>query len=341
MRFFAHRAPRRGRDLSVVIRASVGLAGLCLLALSAPAHAAPSSVKAAKAGDRLVEPTKLQQSMLPSPTAKALPLPPTPTPKPELSVKVASRIVSQIANLPNRPRQKGLPGVAEKAAKRYGVDPDLVHAVILTESRYQPEAQSHKGAMGLMQLMPATARLYGVKDPWSPSQNIDGGVRHLRDLLRHYDDIELALAAYNAGKGAVKKYGNTIPPYKETQTYVARAISYMDKLKSGASIDKLRRSGAGVSKRLSGWGIIFGSFFKKDQARAVIKKNRKIMGAALKGGRSVVVKRQFAGLGPYNAMIVGLKQAGAVNGCRSLRQSGGYCLAIPPKQLTDKRAIWR
>ena len=310
------------------------LAGGCLFALALPAFA----------GDRLVpdktaelrKPTSVQQTM----AQQSLP------PK----RMVESRGL-QLASLPPTPLRKpapppgvarsGLATLAEITAVRYGVEPNLVHAVILTESLYRPDALSHKGAMGLMQLMPATARLYGLTDPWDPRQNIDGGVRHLRHLLRHYNDTELALAAYNAGKQAVARYGNAIPPFKETQTYVARATSYLAKLRGGASVDRLRRTGAGVSTRLSGWGVIFGSFHKRDQAHEVLKRNRRIIGSNLKGGRPVVHKRQFAGLGPYNAMIVGLKQEGAITACRSVRQSGGYCLAIPPKQLRDKRAIWR
>ena len=320
------RAPRRGRALSFSLCRSA-LTGACLLALTAPVLAMDGSDKT---GKEKRDPTSVQQSMA---LAPHLSLPPLPLRKPATPQGFVTKVRATATS--------GLPGVAESAALRYGVDPHLVHAVILTESHYRPDALSHKGAMGLMQLIPSTARILGVDDPWDPHQNIDGGVRHLRDLLRHFRDTELALAAYNAGKRAVERYGNTVPPYKETQTYVARAFGYMDKLKNGASIDKLRRTGAGVSTRLSGWGVIFGSFYKQDQARSVIKRNRKIIGSNLRGGRSVVLKRQFAGLGPYNAMIVGLKQEGASAACRSIRQTGGYCLAIPPKQLTDKRAIWR
>ena len=100
--------------------------------------------------------------------------------------------------------------------------PDLVRAVIQVESAFNPVAVSPKGAMGLMQLMPATAAEYGVRDPFVPEQNIGGGVAYLRRLLDRYDHkIELALAAYNAGPGSVEKYGD-VPPYRETQDYVKR-----------------------------------------------------------------------------------------------------------------------
>jgi soluble lytic murein transglycosylase-like protein len=114
------------------------------------------------------------------------------------------------------------------AAKRHGVDPNLVHAVIRAESAYRSRAKSHAGACGLMQLMPATAKRFGVRDIWDPEQNIEGGVAYLRFLQDLFaGDIRLALAAYNAGEGAVAKYGNRIPPYRETQTYVRRVLGYL------------------------------------------------------------------------------------------------------------------
>jgi soluble lytic murein transglycosylase len=106
-----------------------------------------------------------------------------------------------------------------------GVRPDLVRAVIQTESAFDPYARSHKGALGLMQLMPETAAELGVVDPFNPEQNIRGGVQYLRRLLDRYDNNEtLALAAYNAGPSAVDRYGN-VPPYRETRNYVARIQS--------------------------------------------------------------------------------------------------------------------
>ena len=108
------------------------------------------------------------------------------------------------------------------AAVAYGVDERLVHAVIEAESNYQPRARSRTGAKGLMQLMPATARQYAVRDPYDPQANIEAGVRHLKDLLGRFE-LRLALAAYNAGEGAVRTYGG-LPPFAETRSYVARVL---------------------------------------------------------------------------------------------------------------------
>lgn len=107
-------------------------------------------------------------------------------------------------------------------AKRHGVDARLVHAVITVESAYQPRARSPKGAQGLMQLMPATARQYGVRNAYNPAANLDAGIKHLRSLLDRFE-LKLAIAAYNAGEGSVLKFGG-IPPYRETRDYVAKVL---------------------------------------------------------------------------------------------------------------------
>ena len=109
-----------------------------------------------------------------------------------------------------------------EAAARHHVDPNLVRALIKVESNFNPRAVSNKGAMGLMQLMPATARQYDVSNPLDPAQNVDAGVRHLKGLLDNFrGDVSLTLAAYNAGQGAVQRNGG-IPPYTETRNYVRR-----------------------------------------------------------------------------------------------------------------------
>jgi soluble lytic murein transglycosylase-like protein len=116
--------------------------------------------------------------------------------------------------------------VAE-VALTHGIDGALLHAVISVESRYNPNAVSRSGAIGLMQLMPATAKRYGVSDSFDPEQNLHGGAKYLRDLLTLFNsDINLALAAYNAGENAVIRNGNRIPPYRETRNYVPRVMGY-------------------------------------------------------------------------------------------------------------------
>jgi hypothetical protein len=111
----------------------------------------------------------------------------------------------------------------ENLATTHGVDPYLVKALIKVESNYRPRARSPKGAMGLMQIMPATARQYSVSNPFDPKSNIEAGIKHLKSLLSRFD-VSVALAAYNAGEGAVRKFGG-IPPYRETRNYVQKVLS--------------------------------------------------------------------------------------------------------------------
>ncbi len=116
--------------------------------------------------------------------------------------------------------------IINQVADRYEVDPDLVRAVIMVESSYNPLALSNKGAMGLMQLMPRTAREMGVQDCFNPEHNINGGVRYLKKLLNRYNgDIELALAAYNAGIRKVMEYRG-VPPFKATRLYIKKVNDY-------------------------------------------------------------------------------------------------------------------
>ncbi len=134
---------------------------------------------------------------------------PASAPPPEMGQAVKPKTVRDLVN---------------EAARRHGLPEELIHSVVAAESAYQAGAVSPKGAVGLMQLMPQTARTFGV-DPRDPEQNLEAGVRYLRDLLIKYDsDANRALAAYNAGPGAVDRYGD-VPPYRETQSYVSKVLT--------------------------------------------------------------------------------------------------------------------
>ena len=132
---------------------------------------------------------------------------------------------------PNKVSRGEIDNLISKYADKNGLDEDFVKAVINQESGFNPNATSHCGAMGLMQLMPSTAQGLGVKDAYNPEQNIEGGTKYLKGLMDRFgNDKQLALAAYNAGPNAVKKYGG-IPPYAETQNYVKKVLSKYDTYK--------------------------------------------------------------------------------------------------------------
>jgi soluble lytic murein transglycosylase-like protein len=138
------------------------------------------------------------------------------------NVQADARIVSPVVATTGNPKYDEM---VTQSAARHGIDPNLVFAVMRQESGFNPRAVSYKGASGLMQLMPATARRLGVTNIFDPAQNIDAGTRYLRFLLDIFNgDVKLALAGYNAGENAVIRYGYTVPPYRETQNYV-RSIS--------------------------------------------------------------------------------------------------------------------
>jgi soluble lytic murein transglycosylase-like protein len=140
-------------------------------------------------------------------------------PKPSLIRLSSSRSAHQAA----------LDPLIEQIAYKHAVDPALVRAVIAVESRFNPHAVSAKGATGAMQLMPATAARYGVTNRADPTQNIEAGVRYLKDLLAlHRGNVALALASYNAGEGAVARHGRRIPPYKETMLYVPAVLTRLE-----------------------------------------------------------------------------------------------------------------
>jgi soluble lytic murein transglycosylase-like protein len=121
---------------------------------------------------------------------------------------------------------ESMEGSIQRHAQSNGLSPELLKAVIRAESAFNPGAVSSKGAMGLMQLMPATARALGVSDPFDPDANIEGGARHLRQQIDRFKELPLALAAYNAGPGNVLRY-NGVPPFLETRSYVNRVMGFL------------------------------------------------------------------------------------------------------------------
>lgn len=138
----------------------------------------------------------------------------------------SSPYTSTVASFYTNPNKTKFNALIAQAAARHKVDAKLVHAVIQTESAYRPDAISSAGAVGLMQLMPATASQFGVSDITNPEQNIDGGTRYLKHLIDLFpNSLHLAIAAYNAGENSVLRYNNSIPPYPETQNYVKQVLA--------------------------------------------------------------------------------------------------------------------
>jgi len=141
------------------------------------------------------------------------------TPSPRKAVALTLR-------LPPAPIE--LRRVVDEVAGKVGISADLLHAVIAAESRYDTRALSPRGAIGLMQLLPATAKRFGARDPYAPDENVLAGARYLKWLMQMFqNDLELVLAAYNAGEQAVVKAGRRVPPYAETQAYVPRVLAYL------------------------------------------------------------------------------------------------------------------
>ena len=177
---------------------------LCLLGLSVPARAQIYSWR--DANGNLVLSNKQP--------GDAAPLPSYTVPKGEGLRTIRSAVAE---------RARSYDDLIAEHSRSNGVRPALVRAVMQVESGFNPYARSPKGAMGLMQLMPATAKQYGVKNAYNPAENVRAGVAYLRGLLDRYENNEeLALAAYNAGPGAVDKHGQSVPPYRETQSYVSQ-----------------------------------------------------------------------------------------------------------------------
>jgi soluble lytic murein transglycosylase-like protein len=139
------------------------------------------------------------------------------------------------AYMPSQADIQRYSSIVDSASRAYGVEKALVHAVITAESGYNQNALSKAGAMGLMQLMPGTARRYGVQNIMDPQENINGGVRYLRDLLAMFSgNLELAVAAYNAGENAVIRHGHRVPPYAETVNYVPKVLGFYKKFQTRA-----------------------------------------------------------------------------------------------------------
>jgi len=149
---------------------------------------------------------------------------PDPQPEPDPAVQQAAEQKAALVDAQSLLQATPYGELISSISEAHGVDPLLVRALIQVESNYNPRAKSSKGAMGLMQLMPQTAREYNVRNPYDPKSNVEAGIKKLKSLIDRLGVLELALAAYNAGEGAVARF-NGIPPYRETRNYVSRIIA--------------------------------------------------------------------------------------------------------------------
>jgi soluble lytic murein transglycosylase-like protein len=180
----------------------------------------PSIVLSLRAGGEVTCDQTLVEKIVPDEVPHPEPAPP-PDPAAQQEVPKGRPAIDVQSLLQTTPYGELISAMSEA----HGVDPLLVRALIQVESNYQPRARSSKGAMGLMQLMPQTARQYKARNPYDPTSNIDAGTKYLKRLLNEFE-LPLALAAYNAGEGAVRRFGG-IPPYAETQAYVTKILGLL------------------------------------------------------------------------------------------------------------------
>jgi soluble lytic murein transglycosylase-like protein len=197
-----------------------GPLGVSLLCAADPAvERVRSDVRADKRSGRLVRSVVIEPVLVGGKPVPKTPEPYAPAARPSVPLAASARINA----------------IIDDAARQFDVDPLLVHALIQVESAYNPHAVSSAGAQGLMQLMPDTARQLGVRNSFDVEENIRAGVKHLKELQETYRDDRLALAAYNAGAGAVNKYG-WIPPYRETQEYVYKVGKKYGEARKAAAV---------------------------------------------------------------------------------------------------------
>jgi hypothetical protein len=170
----------------------------------------------------------------------------------------AARVLPPVKAGNASPSPSEIRHLVEETASRHQVDPQLVHAIIKVESEYHPKAVSRKGAMGLMQLIPETAQRFGVENPFNPKENIEGGVSYLKHLLDHFGgDLSLSLAAYNAGEGAVQRFGG-IPSFAETRDYVRNVTNIYQSgpPPAGTNASRNKPQAWPIIRYVDEWGVV-------------------------------------------------------------------------------------